>query len=57
MAIDAEKRERDAMQANTFTSLFKTCANLAAYSLLNDEHFELELLLGGIFIFGLVINR
>lgn len=57
MALDAEKREREAMQAQTYKSLFKTCAYLAAYSLLNDSQFPLELLLGGVFIFGLLVGK
>lgn len=41
MATDAEKRERDSMKAQTYMSLFKTCAFLAAYSLLNDSTFQI----------------
>jgi hypothetical protein len=41
MAVDAEKRERDTMKAETYKSVFKACAYLAAYSLLNDGEFPL----------------
>lgn len=41
MAIDAEKRERDSIKAERYATLFKTCAYLAAYSLLNEVQFPL----------------
>lgn len=57
MAIDAEKRERTKMNAETYKHLFKTCAYLAAYSLLNEDSFQLELFLGGCYFVGLIRNR
>jgi hypothetical protein len=37
--------------------MFLACVSLASFSLLNDNNFPLELVLGGVFLFGILINR
>jgi hypothetical protein len=57
MALQAERKERDRINAGTYSNFFMTCISMAGFSLLNDSSFPLELLLGGVFIVGIIFNR
>lgn len=57
MALQAEKTERNKTGSDKFMFLFMACVSLSAYSLLNNNNFPLELVLGGVYIFGIIINR
>ncbi len=57
MALQAEDTERKKVQAESLSSLFKAAASMAAFSLLNDSAFPLELTVGGAFLLGILINR
>lgn len=57
MALDAEKKERRQLGGYGHLRIFKLCMALACFGILRNPSFPLEMILGSIFIFGVIINR
>lgn len=57
MALDAENKERSTLGGAGYLTLFKTCCAFATFAIISHPTFPLELVLGFIFIFAIIINR
>lgn len=57
MALDAEKKERKEVDNPLYAAIFRSCLCLGIFSVLYIGSQPLELILGCVFLFGLLINR